>query len=144
MAARDELARRFPSVSATGLRRILRASGISLHPMVEGVRQDTFESLERTLISLRSEYLDRKRRGERREAQPCRNVVIEARRHTELALRNRRTGDQKRREKTEMLLWIRTWLENPDAFPVWLLLRKRRLALENQFPPTEKANPADS
>jgi hypothetical protein len=133
-ATRDALARRFPTVSPNRLRHILRGTGLDLDPLVEGVRQDTFQNLERTLLALRTEYLARHERGGRPEAQPCRDVVIEARRHAELAQRNRNVSDEKRRQKSEMRLWILTWLENPDAFAVWLPLRKG--VLDSELPST--------
>ena len=128
-AGRHELARRFPAVTSNYLRRILRESGIALHPMVEGVRQDTFENLERTLLALREEYLVLHACGGKLESRPCRSIVIEARRHADLALGNRRTSEPKRQQKAEMRLWILMWLENPDGFAVWVRLRKLQLAL---------------
>jgi hypothetical protein len=39
-------------ISAGYLRRLLRSSGVVLHPLVEGVRQEDLESLERSLLAL--------------------------------------------------------------------------------------------
>src|SRR5260370_32513081 len=51
-----ELQAELAPVSAEYLRRLLRQSGVPLAPLVEGVRQDTFEDLERTLLALDREY----------------------------------------------------------------------------------------
>lgn len=103
----------FPEVSESTLRRALRESGLPLDPLVEGVRQDTLEHLERTLLALAGEY----ERGDPARRAQVRELVLTARRHTELAAR--------RKPKDEELLWLRTWLENPLVFPAWARLRRR-------------------
>ncbi len=99
-------------ISESYLRRLLRASGVPLDPLVEGVRQSGFDDLERTLTALAA--CDRS--GARR-------LVIEAKEHARLALK--RKPDPAREE---MILWMLTWLENPDTFPIWVRLRKAVLA----------------
>ena len=106
-------------VSDSYLRRLIRESGVPLHPLIEGVRQEDFPSLERTLLALLGE--------ERRAA---RTLIIEAKQHARWAAR-------KHPEKEEMLLWMLTWLENPGIFPQWLALRKEALRA-----PTETAETA--
>jgi hypothetical protein len=105
-----------PGVSATVLRDALRSSGYPLSPLVEGVRQDSLDELERTLLALLGEYEssdhDRKR--------AVREIVITARQHCQWTV-------AKHPEKTEALLWLRTWLENPPLFPEWAALRRRML-----------------
>lgn len=103
----------FAGVSESTMRRALRESGLELDPVVEGVRQDTFEDLERTLLALAAEY----ERGDAARRSEVRALVLTARRHTELAAR--------RKPKDEELLWLRTWLENPLVFPAWARLRRR-------------------
>jgi hypothetical protein len=104
-------------VSEAYLRRLLRESGVKLAPMVEGVRQETMESLERSLLALLAEYeaSDSSRRA------AVRRLVIEAKDHARLAGRK----PELREEKEEMTLWMLTWLENPSLFPQWSELRKR-------------------
>ena len=89
-----------------------------LDPLVEGVRQDSLEHLERSLEALRVEYES----GRHAEV---RQVVIRAREHAELAARNRRLDEDRRALKKEMVLWLHTWLENPPMFPVWVTLRRK-------------------
>jgi hypothetical protein len=103
----------FAGISESTIRRALRESGLDLDPMVEGVRQDTLEDLERTLLALAAEY----ERGDAARRGQVRALVLTARRHTELAAR--------RKPKHEELLWLRTWLENPLVFPAWARLRRR-------------------
>lgn len=104
-------------LSSGYLRRILRESGAPLAPMVEGVRQDDFDALERTLLALLEEY----QRGDRARRQAVRRLVIEAKDHARWAARK----PQRKAEKEEMILWMLTWLENPPLFPHWVALRRR-------------------
>jgi hypothetical protein len=113
----SDVVRELAPVSESYLRNLLRDCGLPLHPLIEGVRQDSFENLERTLGQLLSEY----EAGDPTTKRTCRNLVIRAKDHARFAL-------TKKPEKEEMLLWMITWLENPPAFPVWLGLRKRQLA----------------
>jgi hypothetical protein len=112
----SELSALLSPVSAGYLRRLLRQSGVPLAPMVEGVNQESLEHLERTLVNLAGEY-----ESGRREA---RRVVIEAKERLRWS-EARATDPERRADKSEMLLWVMTWLENPAAFPVWVRLRKR-------------------
>jgi hypothetical protein len=91
-------------ISDSYLRHLLRDSGVPLTAEVEGIRQENFAELERTLL-----------------AATARAPVLEAKRHAELA---RRSPNVDRAVKTEMIEWMRVWLETPDAFPVWVKLRK--------------------
>ncbi len=115
----QELRALLAPVSQSYLRRLLRESGVPLDPLVEGVRQTSFEELERTLLAL----------GECDRA-AARRLIIEAKDHARLAMR--RMEGEARAAKEEMILWMLTWLENPDAFPVWLRLRKTALASAKQ------------
>jgi hypothetical protein len=103
-------------ISEGYLRRILRESGTALSPVVEGVVQDSFENLERTLRALSEEY----ERSGRTRARTIRNLVILAKKHTRwAALRS----PEKAPVKKEMEAWILVWLENPTVFPIWVNLR---------------------
>lgn len=124
-----EILRRFAPASPSYLRRLLRESGLPLAPLVEGVRQGSFEDLERTLLAIEHEYSAAD--SPRRDA--CRRAVIEAKDHARLALR--RAPPDRRADRDEMIRWMLVWLENPAAFPAWLRLRRKRIcrkALETQ------------
>lgn len=109
----NDIARELAPISESYLRNLLRDSGVPLHPLIEGVRQDTFENLERTLLDLHREYQS----GDTATKRACRSLVIQAKNHARFAL-------SKKPEKEEMLLWMITWLENPLVFAAWLSLRK--------------------
>jgi len=116
-----ELLRELAPVSESYLRNLLRASGLPLAPLVEGVRQDSIAGLERTLLALLDEY----ERGDEKRRRACRTCVIRAKDHARLAARRAVPDDPHRKLKDEMILWMLTWLENPGAFPIWVQLRKR-------------------
>jgi hypothetical protein len=103
-------------ISGSHLRRLLRESGVPLAPLVEGVRQETFEALESSLLNLLAEY----ERGDLAARTSVRRLVIEAKDHARWAARK----TEKRAEKEEMALWMLTWLENPPLFPQWVKLRR--------------------
>jgi hypothetical protein len=126
-------------ISFDYLRRLLRDTaadhGIPLSPMIEGVRQSSFEDLRRTLVQLSELYEQEGEQVQRRgiERQKIRELVITAKDHARLALRGRvappsTTTDDARERKQEMLLWLLTWLENPPLFPQWVAIRARAVA----------------
>jgi hypothetical protein len=104
-------------VSGSHLRRLLRESGVPLAPLVEGVRQETFEALESSLLNMLREY----EAGDAALRVSIRQLVIEAKDHARWAARI----PEKRAAKQEMALWILTWLENPPLFPQWVRLRRQ-------------------
>ncbi len=116
-------------ISDNYLRHLLRESGVPLTPMVEGVRQESFDALESSLIALLAEYEN----GDAVRGAQVRKLVITAKDHARLAARNEAKRDEKRESssKEEMLLWMLTWLENPPLFPAWIRLRRAAISGEN-------------
>ena len=106
-------------ISNTYLRKLLRDSQHPLHPLVEGVRQDSMEALERTLLALEGIYSE----SEGAIKKQCRALVIEGKLHATFALKRASSQDQMNRE--EMIEWMRIWLENPGVFPIWVQVRKQ-------------------
>lgn len=93
--------------------------------MVEGVRQDSFDQLERTLLALEAEYSPARERGDAPRQKACRRLVIEAKDHARWFLRRPAVTEEERREKREMIDWMLVWLENPAIFPEWVRLRRK-------------------
>lgn len=108
------------------LRELLRKSGWKLAPMVEGVRVDSFEGLERTLVALAGEYTARPRE--------VRRLVIEAKDHAKLAAARGQDPEVKA-QREEMVRWMLVWLENPPVFEVWARLRAARITEARSSPP---------
>lgn len=113
------LRRELAPVSDGHLRKLLRESGVRLVPLVEGVRQESLETLEASLLALLEEF----ERGDRAQQTAVRKLVIEAKDHARWAMKN----PEKREIKEEMVLWMLTWLENPSLFRDWVALRKRAM-----------------
>ncbi len=107
-------------VSDGYLRKLLRESGAHLHPLVEGVRQNTLNELERSLRTLTEFY----NLGDAARRMKTRKMAITAKDHARLAARSINASPEKRKEKAEMILWLTTWLENPPLFPDWVALRR--------------------
>jgi hypothetical protein len=116
----ETLLRVLAPVSESYLRRLLRDfsrdSGVPLAPIVEGVRQESFDALESSLLRLLTEY----EKGDAAQRSRVRRAVIEAKDHAKLAARK----PESRGHKEEMILWMLTWLENPPVFPDWVRLRR--------------------
>jgi hypothetical protein len=112
-------------VSEGYLRRLLRETGIPLAPLVGGIRQDSFESLENTLAEMQAEYAAAVAAGDSARARACRRAVITAKDHARFSLRSPKLTAEQRAAKAEMVLWMLTWLENPGVFATWLDLRKK-------------------
>jgi hypothetical protein len=116
---------RFAPVSDRALRKLLRETGMPLATVVEGVRQDDFDQLERTLVAFTTEYLAVA--GNRDRARHIRRIVITAKEHARFAA-VRAKDEAHRRMKLEMAEWILLWLENPAIFPQWVRLRRGQLS----------------
>ncbi len=106
-----ELVSAFPEVKLRALRKAVRESGLPMDAVVEGVRQSSFEELERTLTALARAY-------EAGARQQTRAMVLESKAHARFA--SRRNPD-----KEEMAEWMLVWLEDPALFETWARLRMR-------------------
>jgi hypothetical protein len=122
------LRERLAPISESYLRGLLRASGLELDAAVEGVRQRSFEELERTLLALAEAHRQAVNAGDRERAASCRRAVLTGKDHARLAARRSGISDSDRTKKEEMAAWMLLWLENPAVFPAWLALRKRAAA----------------
>jgi hypothetical protein len=103
-------------VSENYLRKLVRECGMPLDPMIEGVRQATFEELQASLLRLLEEY----EQGDATRRMAVRRLVITAKDHARLAA----LSPLKTADKQEMNLWLNTWLENPPVFGEWVRIRR--------------------
>jgi hypothetical protein len=106
---------------------LLADTGIPVEPPFGGVRQKTFDELERSLLELEEAYTRASEAGDRARAQQCRNAVIQAKDHARLAARRTQASPEKKHQKEEMIQWMLVWLENPGIFPAWVKLRKLKM-----------------
>jgi hypothetical protein len=121
LAVREALA----PISEDYLRTLLRKSGVPLAITVEGVRQGSFDELEESLTRFAGAYMQ----ADQARQSALRRLAIKAKDHARLAARSPKATPEKQAEKTEMILWLTTWLENPPVFSEWVQLRRRTMML---------------
>ena len=90
---------RLAPVSESYLRRLLAETGIPVEQPFAGVRQKSFEELERSLLEMEEVYTHARESGNRARVQLCRNVVIQAKDHARLAARSPKASTEKKLEK---------------------------------------------
>lgn len=127
-------------ISESYLRKLLRETSAPLAPLVEGVRQDSFEHLERTLLALEGEYESAAASRDAGRMARCRRLVITAKDHARWAARRSTSDPKKGPEKEEMVQWMVVWLENPGVFEQWVRLRRKA----RQAPVDRSERPANS
>ena len=130
------------SKSPDYVRKLLRESGVALNPFVEGVRQDSFDELARTLLALEKEYTEAGAQHDAERQRACRKLVIKAKDHARWSVQIPKIRAARLAAKHEMIAWMLVWLENPEVFPDWLRLRQRELAAANE-PTAENAPPGN-
>lgn len=118
---------RLGPVSESYLRDLLRATGLPFAQPYCGIRQHTFEELERSLREMLDVYAGAVAVGDRERARYCRKQVIAAKDRAKFQARSPRTAPGKAAEKGEMSEWMLVWLENPEVFPSWVEARKKSL-----------------
>jgi hypothetical protein len=87
------------------------------------VRQENFDSLERSLTALEDEYRRAVEASDRKRAKACRRLVISAKDRARWSASRAKT-EERRVTKTEMAEWMLVWLENPPLFSEWARLRR--------------------
>lgn len=102
--------------SVAYLKRLLRQQTIPLHPLVEGVRQDSLDNLTRTLTQLSHVYID--------QPQPARAAALESKRRAQFLLAKKPNDSW----RNLVLLHLNIWLENPGVYSVWARLQKQNAA----------------
>ena len=112
-------------VSESYLRDLLRATGLPFDQPYAGIRQHTFEELERSLVDMLQVYREALATGQRDRARYCRRQVIAAKDRAKFLAATPRSTPEKRTQKEEMVQWMLVWLENPEVFPAWVDARKK-------------------
>ena len=116
---------RLSPVSESYLRDLLRATGLPFAQPYCGIRQHTFEELERSLREMLEAYTEAVAARDRRRARYCRKQVIAAKDRAKFQARSPRTAPDRAAEKGEMAEWMLVWLEIPEVFPSWVEARKK-------------------
>ena len=119
----EQLRRDLPKIAENSLRELLQESGIAIGQPYCGVRQQSLEALERSLLDLQLVYA-----GQPDQAYACRKLVIQAKDRARFAARNRKVAEPVRAVKEEMVRWMLVWLDDPLMFESWVRARKTHLA----------------
>ena len=122
-----EIVSRLAPISESYLRRLLAGIAIPVAQPFAGVRQKTFDDLERSLLEMEAVYREAKETGDQARAQQSRNAVIQAKDHARLAVRSPKASPEKKAQKEEMIQWMLVWLDDPGIFPAWVKLRKQKM-----------------
>ena len=81
------------------------------------------ESAATSLVDLAEEYSRARESGDKVRAEDCRRAVRHAKERLGLTLRRKGLSAEKRAEKDELRAWFVVWLETPELFPDWIMLR---------------------
>jgi len=87
-----ELLRRLAPVSESYLRDLLVSTGLPFEQPYAGIRQHTFEELERSLREMQQEYTEAMAVGDRDRARYCRRQVIGAKDRAKFLAQGARTA----------------------------------------------------
>ena len=122
----DLLAKLAP-VSESYLRELVRATGLPFAQPYAGVRQHSFEELERSLCELTAVYVAALEAGDRERARYCRRQAIAAKDRARFLAASARLPETKRAQKRVMVEGMLVWLENPGVFAAWVEARRKRM-----------------
>jgi hypothetical protein len=86
------------------------------------------DSAQASLIEITGEDAQARQAGDTARAADCRRAVQHGQQRLGFLLGRPNLSDEKRREKSELREWFRVWLEAPELFPDWVLLRRRNSA----------------
>ena len=115
---------------------LLLATDAEVSPSIGGFAPDLrgrvhigdYDSAQASLIEMTGLYAQARAAGDSLRAADCRRAVEHGQQRLGFLLRRPNLSDQKRREKSELREWFRIWLEAPELFPDWVLLRRRNAA----------------
>jgi hypothetical protein len=101
---------------------------------LEGLLQfHDFDNAETALRKLDEAYREYLAASDRAGASLVRSLMVKGKLRAESLASNRRVSPEKRREKEEIALWFKIWLDLPDGFFAWLELRKRSEEFRQTF-----------
>lgn len=135
--------------SASYIANVLRADGVRVHyndryvnlvlpepyaRRLNGLLQfHDFTDAETSLHKLDSAYREYRAASDRVGTNFVRSLVIKGRLRAQSISGNPRVRMHKRREKEEIALWFKVWLDLPDLFFDWLEIRKRSEEFQHIF-----------
>jgi hypothetical protein len=101
---------------------------------LKGVLQfHDLDEAEAALRKLDVAYREYRAASDRVGADLVRTLVVKGKLRAESLAASPRVRAEKRREKQEIALWFKVWLDLPDSFFDWLDLRKRSEEFQREF-----------
>ena len=91
------------------------------------------ETAEAALRKLDEAYRDYREASDAAGAELVRELIVKGRLRAESLAASPRVAPEKRKEKQEIALWFKVWLDLPEAFFDWLELRKQSEDFQRQF-----------
>jgi len=92
-----------------------------------------FDNTEAALRKLDEAYREYRAASDRVGTTLVRTLIVKGKLRAESLAANPRVRPEKRREKEEIALWFKVWLDFPDLFFDWLELRKRSEEFQQAF-----------
>lgn len=86
------------------------------------------DSAQASLVEMTGEYAHARAASDSLRVADCRRAVQHGQQRLGFLLSRPNLSEEKRREKSELREWFRVWLEAPDLFPDWVVLRRRNAA----------------
>ncbi len=95
-----------------------------------------FSDFKQTLVSIRQ--LDNLRRkftaeNDREGLRLMREIALKGKNRALMISKNEKVAADKRAEKQEIAEWFTLWLQNPEVFESWILLRQKSADFKNRF-----------
>jgi hypothetical protein len=94
---------------------------------------DSLETAESTLAEIHRRFSEYRQQGDSQGMKRCHDLILKGKKRAAMIARNKKVNAAKRKEKEEIALWFTVWLETPDVFEDWLLLRKASPDFRHHF-----------
>lgn len=97
-----------------------------------------FADFKQTLISLRQLENLRKKfvaENDREGLRLMREVALKGKRRAQMIAKNEKVSPEKRAEKQEIAEWFTIWLQTPEVFENWIVLRQNSPDFKKRYAP---------
>ncbi len=95
-----------------------------------------FSDFKQTLISIRRLENLRKKfttENDKEGLRLLREVAIKGKQRAQMIAKNEKVDEKKRAEKAEIAEWFTLWMQSPDVFENWVLLRQNSKDFKEKF-----------
>jgi len=93
----------------------------------------TFEEAAASIKRLDNLRRQFQRKGDREGLRRVSETVLKGKRRAQMIARNQSVNERKRAEKAEIAEWFTVWLNQPEIFADWLVLRQRSPEFRTRF-----------